>query len=319
MTELNILVPTCKRETDHALLPETLRRLKEAMPNGAKLYVLDTSTQESEGDNIGDIRNLERINCPGDSKPTAINKALEVIAPSKFVAIIDDDILVPKQYFEVALSFLNSNSDALGVGGIYLDTALERFIAQRKINFIKIFSSLIGLTATSTYNKIKKSGFIANLTLTSLNHPVSGNWLFGCNAVYRYQTLLTDAPFPTGMKGWSYGDDIWVGAQLMQRGCSNSLFVHPQLSVIHLGDKTSSSNKTDSLYTIILHSYIISRKLRSGKSASPSYYFVSIILILYYKIFLGYSGCSRSALLLIRLLLIRGQAPGFKSALSINQ
>ena len=187
------------------------------------------------------------------------------------------------------------------------------------MNLIKFLSSLIGIGATSTSNKIKKSGYIANLTLTSLSQPVSGNWLFGCNAVYRYQTLLTDAPFPDGMKGWSYGDDIWVGAQLMQRGAHNSLIIHPRLSVIHLGDKTSSSNKTDSLYTILLHSYIISRKLRSGKSASPSYFLFSIALILYYKMFLGYSGCSRSALLLVRLLLIRGQAPSFKSELSINQ
>ena len=110
--------------------------------------------------------------------------------------------------------------------------------------------------------------------------------------------------------GWFSTNATWL---------YNSLIVHPQLSVIHLGDKTSSSNKTDSLYTILLHSYIISRKLRSGKSASPSYFLFSIALILYYKMFLGYSGCSRSALLLVRLLLIRGQAPSFKSELSINQ
>ena len=60
MTDLNVLVPTCRRETDRELLPETLKRIKEALPNGAKLYVLDTSTEGSVSDKIGEISNLEK-------------------------------------------------------------------------------------------------------------------------------------------------------------------------------------------------------------------------------------------------------------------
>lgn len=262
-------------------LLKCLSSITEANCCEGDIYLLDTSHDGSGSELVDTHKGIGYFSLPEKSKPEAVNLAIELVGEYKFIGVIDDDIVLPSHYFQVALEYLQRNYSSNGVGGIYLDTSVERFLPNRSgLAPMRLVSEILGIATRGRTNSIKDSGYITSLSFSRLNEDSCGDWLFGCNAVYRYRVLASWAPFPMGMTGWSYGDDIFVGAQLRAAGCKGSLTIHQAMSVRHLGEASSSSFREDSLKKILYNTFIIYITTKGRSVVADMQYIVNSLALL---------------------------------------
>lgn len=133
-----------------------------------------------------------------------IKKAISSVNDFRYIAFLDDDVIVPKDYLERSLESFGS-ADIIGISGI----ALNSSVSPRKRNFLKDFLGLTGRPGT--------------LTRSGINIPCEPNtglketeWLIGCS-VWRRE-IVERIRFQDDFEGQSLFEDVLFSIQARDYG-----------------------------------------------------------------------------------------------------
>ena len=203
-------------------------------------------------------------------------------ATGDMLVFFDDDVRLPSPaYIETALNFLDQNPSIMAVGGVYTDSS----VTGRK-DWSFTIGRLLGIYADGTKNAILPSGWTDYVRGRYADNLSVAEWLFGCNFAVRASTFAhPDVHFETGMKAWSFLDDVFFGAHL-EKSYGDCIRVLPQLKVIHAPPSSGGRISPATVRMRILHRYIFWRDhLADGSLGLTCRFWLGMVanLLLMYK------------------------------------
>lgn len=219
-----VVIPTLNR-------PEQLRMLVDSFMGQtlkpSKVIVVDASDIVSSLNHYPFPTMVIRseIRSAAQQRNTGI---CEILASEDFFDLcffLDDDVVLPKNYFEkLAQSILKY--DAIGVSGVAIGND-ESFIKNLRVT--RIFG-LSGPPGTLTRAAI-------NVPVRGTKNPIEVDWLIGCSC-WRINSL-SDLRFQKDFLGQSIFEDVIFSVEASKLG---KLMVIPEVSLKHLLDKAERPN-----------------------------------------------------------------------------
>lgn len=251
--KVSVIIPTLNRKSTAVLLLTDLS-LQTRLPD--EVILLEGGRACWAGTDLPEILQQRIRFITTDNPGTSVTRDMgRRVATGDVLVFFDDDVRLPSpRYLEMAEEALTRNSALMAVGGIYTDST----VTERKGWSLKI-GQLLGIYADGTKNAILPSGWADYVRGRFVKHPTEAEWLFGCNFAVRASAFLhADVHFETGMKAWSFLDDVFFGWRLRQvYGCC--MQVLPELEVVHAPPSSGGRISPATIRMRILYRYIFWR------------------------------------------------------------
>lgn len=181
------------------------------------------------------------------------------LSHSKYVAFLDDDIIIDNNYINTAINFLDNNKEYNGVGGAYED-AITKARTKLSLTIGKAFY----IYGNGDANKIISSGWADYVRRETEELGSDAEWLFGCNGVYRKEALLGLDDREQMIK-WSFLEDVILGVKLTKK-YGITLRILSDLMVIHDPQATSGEYNKQTLRMRVLYRHIFYRDILEKKN-----------------------------------------------------
>jgi glycosyltransferase involved in cell wall biosynthesis len=150
----------------------------------------------------------------------------------KYLAFIDDDVIVPKDYFCSLIKTL-INTDCIGVSGLALN---PKTIEKNKNNTFQNFVSRFFLLSSKKEGVVLRSG--VNIPVKQHHKDIfEVEWLIGCS-VWNF-SKIRDLRFREDFKGQSLGEDVIYSRNAKKLG---KLYVDPSVILTHLESSVMRPN-----------------------------------------------------------------------------
>lgn len=173
---------------------------------------------------------------------------------TKYLAFLDDDVIIPSNYFSKLINTLHSTG-AIGVSGLAIN--------PQKTNATKNDGALRDCFSRFFLNNSKKNGVIlrsgVNIPVKSkLPYPIKTQWLIGCS-LWNYNKIQL-VRFEKDFFGQSLGEDVIFSLKASQYG---SLYVDTSVEIDHLESTITRPNPEEFIFMWITNRI---RIIESGKN-----------------------------------------------------
>jgi glycosyltransferase involved in cell wall biosynthesis len=252
---ISVIIPTRNRSD---LLKESISAILTNRIDFNKIVIIDSS------DDIN-FQNLEYlhnkiIHLRTKIKSAAIQRNIGIEAldtNQKYVAFLDDDILVPNNYFSELIKTIE-NTDCVGVSGLALnpqDSSVKTVSEKLQIMLAKLF-----LLNSSREGAVLKSG--VNIPVSrNRKHSIEVEWLIGC-AVWDFSKTI-NLRFREDFHGQSLGEDVIYSHNARKFG---ALYVNPAVILTHFESSIMRPSEEEFMYMWIKNRYEIikERQIKLG-------------------------------------------------------
>jgi glycosyltransferase involved in cell wall biosynthesis len=195
------------------------------------------------------------------------NIGLSKVDPnSKYIAFIDDDVLIPESYFAKLISSMEKFG-LCGISGLAINTEKES-THKPKGKVKKIFSRLF-LLDSNLDGVLLKSG--VNISVKEKSTiPVESEWLIGCS-IWDY-LIIKDLRFEEDFYGQSLGEDVIFSVRASKRG---KIAVDTNVVLTHLESAILRPNDETFMYMWIKNRMRIISEMQSGNLKYLAYHWAN--------------------------------------------
>lgn len=233
----------------------------------SQIIIIDASNEENRvlTESIKDKNIIYRIS---NIRSAAIqrNIALDLVdKKNRYVAILDDDILITPNYLERCLNLIQI-SKAIGISGVAIPT--KKVTKTNKLNLIKRLFFL-------------ESKFGGLVTAGGINLPIKTNqsgsllfetkWLIGC--AFWDNRKLGNLRFCNEFLGQSLFEDVLFSIQASKMG---TLLVDSTLVLQHLEAETSRPNLQEFYFMWVVNRYEVIRNLDKGPLKYAAFHWTNL-------------------------------------------
>lgn len=223
------------------------------------------------------------------------NLGLNKVPPNcDYVAFLDDDVLVPENYFSNLISSMEKNG-YIGISGQAINIE-NKLNIKEKSRIQQLISQFFFLDSTKN-GTILKSG--VNIPIKSENTKiVETEWLIGCS-IWNFQKIK-DLRFEEDFFGQSLGEDVIFSSKASRFG---KIAVDPTVVLNHLESPIMRPNPEEFLCMWIKNRNRIVRETQSGPFRYLAYHWANFGKLLQIILLPGSS----------KLLKVKGILKGYKS------
>ena len=262
MSKISVIVPTCNRES---LLQDSILSLvnivKKDVENQYEIVIVDSSDISVQLNNYDNFQ-IKIIATEIQSAALQRNIGLKYIsATTDFVAFLDDDVIIPEDYFKNLKNSLVKNN-AIGISGIVLKKH-EKDLSST--NPVRKFIKKVLFLDSKNEGSLLLSG--VNIPCTTANHGVvKSYWLIGCSLWdFKKIELLS---FEEDFYGQSLGEDVIFSYKASKKG---DLYVDTDVLIIHLESELGRQNFRSYTFQWFNYRY----RLREYRDKKFSLYFAN--------------------------------------------
>jgi|688.fasta_scaffold494745_2 glycosyltransferase involved in cell wall biosynthesis len=272
---ITVIIPTRNRND---LLIKSLEAILANKIDFNKILIIDSS------DNIN-FKNVEYLHHKIKHYRTKIQSAarqrnigIEKLDPNeKYIAFLDDDVLVPNNYFANLINTL-VKTDCVGVSGLALNPMVS--IKNNPVRRIQNIIAKIFLLYSSKEGVVLKSG---------VNIPVNQNrrslmeveWLIGCS-IWDF-SKLNGLKFREDFQGQSLGEDVIYSHNARKFG---KIYVDPRIILTHFESPIMRPNEEEFMYMWVRNRYEIMKEINTEVGSLTPYHwanFGKMLQILFLK------------------------------------
>jgi GT2 family glycosyltransferase len=250
---LVVVIPTRNR-------PEQLKSCLEAIFKNSilpdQIIVIDSSDFNHKTNDIPIDKRIHFHTTHIASAAIQRNIGIELLSfATKYLAFLDDDVIIPSNYFSKLIDTLNTTG-AIGVSGLAVN--------PHKINTTRNNGVLWDYFSRFFLNNSKKNGVIlrsgVNIPVRiSLPNPIKTQWLIGCS-LWNYNKIQL-VRFEKDFYGQSLGEDVIFSLKASQHG---SLYVDTSVEIRHLESKIMRPNPEEFIFMWVTNRL---RIVKSGKNS----------------------------------------------------
>ena len=232
---ISVVIPTRNRKV-------LLRKSVEAIIINETIFNQILIVDSSNDENFNNLEflhpSIKHIRTDIKSAARQRNLGIERLGQQeKYLAFLDDDVIVPKRYFNELIETIE-RTECVGVSGLALNP--ERLEINK--NKIQILFSRFFLLSSKKEGKILRSG---------VNTPVNKNheeileveWLIGCS-VWNY-SKIKNLRFRESFDGQSLGEDVLFSMNARKFG---KIYVDPRVVLDHLESPIMRPNEEEFIY-----------------------------------------------------------------------
>jgi GT2 family glycosyltransferase len=178
----------------------------------------------------------------------------EINSNEKYLAFLDDDIVIPKNYFLNLIETIKK-TDCVGVSGIALN---PETLGKNKKSLFQILLSRFFLLSSKKEGKVLRSG---------VNTPVDQNheeifeveWLIGCS-VWNYPKIRK-LKFREDFEGQSLGEDVIFSQKARKYG---KIYVNSEVILTHLESPIMRPSDEEFMYMWVKNRLEIVKEKRNS-------------------------------------------------------
>ena len=184
-----------------------------------------------------------------------------------YVAFLDDDVLVPKNYFSKLISSMEKYK-YIGMSGLALNNGKE-LINQPKGRFKQLASRLFLLDSNKN-GVLLKSG--VNIPVKNRSEiPVEAEWLIGCS-IWHFPKIK-NLRFEEDFFGQSLGEDVIFSLKASNRG---RIAVDPNIVLNHLESPIMRPNPEEFRFMWIKNRKKIVTEMQTGSFKYVAYHWANL-------------------------------------------
>jgi GT2 family glycosyltransferase len=219
---LALIIPTRNRPD---LLRRLLANLEKVSLKPAVIIIVDSSDAGKYSELKSEFMNIHQIMTEYKSAAIQRNIGLDYLDNDKkveniqFISFLDDDVMVPNDYFDLALRGLSQTKDCVGLSGIAKTSEDTRTQIRRSW-----FTDWLGITG----NPGALTGAAVNISPFGLTTKSEVDWLIGCSTwkAIVFQNLRFESDF----FGQSIFEDVIISARARKLG---KLICDPSIVLQH--------------------------------------------------------------------------------------
>ena len=269
---ISVIIPTRNRSN---LLKESIQAILANKVEINRIIVIDSS------DDIN-FQNLEYLHDKIMHSRTKIKSAarqrnigIEKLDPNeKYVAFLDDDVIVPNHYF-VNLIHTLETTGCVGVSGLALNPQ-----TSPKDNIFRNLLARLFLLSSNKEGVVLKSGVNIPVNQNSRN-LIEVEWLIGCS-IWNF-SKIRNLRFREDFQGQALGEDVIYSHNARKFG---KIYVDPRVILIHHESPLMRPNDDEFMYMWIKNRYEIVKERQIKNGSLPAYHwanFGKILQIIFMK------------------------------------
>lgn len=207
---ISVIIPTRNRSE---LLTRCLNAILDNSIKPNRIIVIDSSDFDKRkrigflSDNIE--QEFTEIKSAAKQRNIGLNK---VDINCKYIAFIDDDVIIPENYFTDLISSMERYG-YLGISGLAINID-NNLLGKPKSRIKKLISQMFLLDSNAN-GVLLRSGVNIPIKMRSAN-PVESEWLIGCS-IWNY-SKIKDLRFEEDFYGQSLGEDVIFSLKASKRG-----------------------------------------------------------------------------------------------------
>jgi glycosyltransferase involved in cell wall biosynthesis len=220
---LSVVIPTRNRPN---LLKSCLERILDnsILPN--QIIIVDSSDFNQRINNDYSDNRIVYQTTEIASAAIQRNIGIELVSEyTKYLAFLDDDVQIERDYFSKLIDTLNS-TEAIGVSGLAINPKEKS--SETNAGILRDKFSRFFLNNSKKSGVILRSGINIPVKNKSLE-PVKSQWLIGCS-LWDYNKIKS-MRFEKDFFGQSLGEDVIFSLKASEIG---SLFVNTSVEICHL-------------------------------------------------------------------------------------
>ncbi|MCL6602552.1 MAG: glycosyltransferase family 2 protein [Paenibacillus sp.] len=248
--EMSVAICTRNRHADLKKCIESISRQNNIGSDLIEIIIVDDGDTSSEwlqkAEKLLNQNNMElRYFRKEGSEAGLIKSRIKSIEISKYenLLFLDDDVELEQDYFSILKKTVADFPDAVGISG-----ADQGFVCTPKGRLIMLLSG----RSLFSPGKLSWSGFASAMNTWNQRKKVfKTEFLHGCNMFYRKKSLaeIKDVEW---LKGYSLGEDLYISYLAGNHG---SMYVNPELKLLHHGSPTSRDKAEFVSYTKIINHF----------------------------------------------------------------
>jgi GT2 family glycosyltransferase len=227
MEQLSIIIPTKNRDQD---LVQCLISIAHQSVKPREIIIVDASDEVSDYEKYTEKMKLVHVKAHKAGLPSQRNQGLQLISPtSKYVAFLDDDVILEKDFFENIANTFSQSNKIVGVGGVITNYDIPRFH--------KLILKLLLMRGRKP-GSLLLSGYSTVPTLREITEPIESSFLPGGLSCYRLSAIKNmqfDHEYER-FTGHAYCEDLDFSYRASQKG---KLVITPDARAIHNESPTS--------------------------------------------------------------------------------
>jgi GT2 family glycosyltransferase len=291
---ISVIIPTCNRSE---LLIGCLNAILDNSTKPNHIIVIDSSdiNNRNKVDYVSNTIEQEftDVRSAAKQRNLGLNK---VPSNCEYVAFLDDDVLIPENYFSKLITSMEKNG-YIGISGQAINTE-NKFSIKQKSKIQHSISRFFLLDSTKN-GVILKSG--VNIPVKSENtNTIETEWLIGCS-VWNFPKIKY-LRFEEDFLGQSLGEDVIFSLKASRSG---KIAVDPTVVLNHLESAIMRPNPEEFMSMWIRNRDRIVREIQSGSFKYLAYHWANFGKLLQIILLPGSN----------KLLKIKGILKGYKSVI----
>lgn len=249
MPKISLVIPTLNRPDDLTRCLNSITKLSKAFD---EIIIIEQGDMDKTQAIVNQFTslNIRLYFYPIKSIAKARNAGIEK-AQGDFVAFVDDDTELDKDYVKVALEYFANNTKVVGITGrIYFNKITV-------LSFIKrLVTILLGINGFKT--NIFKSGQNGDIFYKDKIQKVQ--WLQGASTCYRRCVLDAGYRYNQNFILWSFGEDVMLSYQIYKHYGDGSLMYVPAYKLIHYNSEEISTTDESVIRMMAIYRFIFWHK-----------------------------------------------------------
>lgn len=262
---ISVIIPTRNR---NVLLVECLRALLSNSIKPQQIIVIDSSDWDirKKIDHLSPT--IKHVFTEIKSAARQRNIGLNMVdSNSEYIAFIDDDVLVPENYFEKLTSSIE-RFKLCGISGLSIN--VEKQSEQKPVSKVKETISRLFLLDSNSDGVLLNSGVNVPVKTRSAI-PIESEWLIGCS-IWDY-SIIKDLRFEEDFYGMSLGEDVIFSLKASRRG---KLAVDTNVILNHLESPLLRPNDEAFMYMWVRNRMRIIKEMQPGSFKYLAYHWANL-------------------------------------------
>jgi len=250
---ISIIIPTINRETD---LIKTLQSIEVNTITPLEVLIIDQGNLNPETLNKFDL-NLTIVKISKKSLTQAENIGVNIVR-GDIISILDDDVVLDKNYFkEILESFAKYEQVKIVQGKII------NFKSNRLLDFF--WGLFLGPGSLRKNNYVRLLNFENVIYKSYSKSEEFCMWASGCNMNVRKQVFNYEK-FDSQLIRYSSGEDVDFSFRAYKRFGANSILFQPKAKLIHNVAPTGRLSRYDRMLTRRVHKiYFVYKNIGAKK------------------------------------------------------
>ena len=258
-------------------LEQCLYSVEKAMPNiNGEVYVVDNASVDGSVEMVRSKFSWVKLiaNEKNTGFSVANNQAIRMAA-GEYILLLNPDTLVEEDTFEKVIEFMDTHTDAGGLGVKMID-GQGKFLPESKRGLptpMTAFYKIFGIS--SIFKKSKKFNYyhLGHLNNDEIHEidVLSGACMFLRKEALEKIGLLDETFF-------MYGEDIDLSYRISKGGYKN--YYYPNTSIIHYKGESTKKGSLNYVFVFYNAMIIFAKKHFSSKNAKLFSFFINIAIYL---------------------------------------